>query len=579
MSEQQRDSEMMACTPPQEGVALRTPDEVMSLSALGASFAHRLSFKRTLIRTLHQQQATVRIEAKALDENGFGHLVLSIPFHGRRYSLIAYSRALADDDRTDRVIATAWDASFCLFDGVPSDDDIAYLADQVTHQEAGIYHELVMTLSRANKSVRLFAHVTDALADGKQPSPELMAKIGYLMRTTAVYGNGKFGIADRDVIKSYQGLDGPFRAEMLTVFLIREFTFHLADHCAKAKGGDKAVSLAPQMKRNLGVGNSTGLGMAPFLIHHPNLFHSWILVRETALARACALPELSAERQQKYLSLYHRILAHLRQWQVDDEGYQVTIAQLISDWQGLNDKVARYLSGSHPLGSLMDLARGKGDDFAALMASYVLEYVEELTDGLEDCMTQARAPALEPRMDLATLETLINTHYQWALSLDLSAEESRQQFWYVSEEKLEPRLGNAYEEEGQSREMPFAMAYYIADLKQAMAQMGHDKTVAELLLKHPDLRYIVRRIQNVAHFPYAEVRGNLVGASCRPIDLLRCKLSFFGASKFDPRSDRWTRITLFQGAPTAQELHHPDADDWAFWVVNAATDKALSADA
>ena len=41
-----------------------------------------------------------------------------------RYSLIAYSRALADEDRTDRVIATAWDASFCLFDGVPTSDDI-----------------------------------------------------------------------------------------------------------------------------------------------------------------------------------------------------------------------------------------------------------------------------------------------------------------------------------------------------------------------------------------------------------------------------------------------------------------------
>ena len=579
MSNVQPTDEIMACAPPEQGLVLRSPDEVMSLSALGASFPHRLSFKRTLIRTLHQQQAELKIESKALDENGYGHLVLSIPFHGRRYSLIAYSRPLADEDRTDRVIATAWDASFCLFDGLPTDDDIAYLADQVTHQEAGLYHESVMTLSRANKSVRLFAHVIDNLADGQQPDPDLIAKIGYLMRTTAVYGNGKFGIADRDVIKSYDGLDGPFRAEMLTVFLIREFTFHLADHCAKAKGGNRAVSLSSQMRRNLGVGNSTGLGMAPFLIHHPNLFHSWILVRETALARACALPQLTADRQQQYQSFYHRIMAHLRQWQVDDEGYQKTIAQLISDWQALAERIETYLGGTQPLGALMALARKKGDDFAALMASYVLEYVPELTDGLEDCMTQARAPAIEPRMRLAALDKLIDTHYQWALSLDLQAPETRQQFWYVSEEKLEPRLGNSYEEEGQSREMPFAMAYYIADLKQAMSKMGADQTVAELLLKYPDLRYIVRRIQNVAHFPYAEVRGNLVGASCRPIDLLRCKLSFFGASKFDPRSDRWTRITLFQGAPTSQDLHHEDADDWAFWVVNAPVDIAPHADA
>jgi hypothetical protein len=196
-----------------------------------------------------------------------------------------------------------------------------------------------------------------------------------------------------------------------------------------------------------------------------------------------------------------------------------------------------------------------------------MEYVPELADGLEECMTQAREPALEPKMALSEVARLIDENYQWALALDLDAPESRAQFWYVSEEKLEPRLGNAHTEEGQEREMPFAMAYYIADLQKAMAEFDGNALVAELLLRHPELRYIVRRIQNVAHFTFAEVHGNLVGAACRPIDLLRCKLSFFGASKFDPRSDRWTRITLYQGAPTAADLDDDAADDWAFWVV------------
>ena len=57
-----------------------------------------------------------------------------------------------------------------------------------------------------------------------------------------------------------------------------------------------------------------------------------------------------------------------------------------------------------------------------------------------------------------------------------------------------------------------------------------------------------------AAFPYAEIRDNLIGAEMRPIDLLRCKLAMFGAQNFDPRSDRWLRITLFQGAPFPDEL-------------------------
>ena len=48
--------------------------------------------------------------------------------------------------------------------------------------------------------------------------------------------------------------------------------------------------------------------------------------------------------------------------------------------------------------------------------------------------------------------------------------------------------------------------------------------------------------------------------------MLRCKLAFFGASKFDPKSDRWTRITLFQGAPIASEFIsvNKNYDDWSF---------------
>ena len=47
-----------------------------------------------------------------------------------------------------------------------------------------------------------------------------------------------------------------------------------------------------------------------------------------------------------------------------------------------------------------------------------------------------------------------------------------------------------------------------------------------------------------------------------PIDMLRCKLAFFGASKFDPKSDRWVRVNLFQGAPLADEISSGIKDDW-----------------
>ena len=55
------------------------------------------------------------------------------------------------------------------------------------------------------------------------------------------------------------------------------------------KAPAKAVKLDPDIRRRIGVGNSTGLGMAPFLINHPSLIHAWINARETALGRVRAL--------------------------------------------------------------------------------------------------------------------------------------------------------------------------------------------------------------------------------------------------------------------------------------------------
>ena len=70
----------------------------------------------------------------------------------------------------------------------------------------------------------------------------------------------------------------------------------------------------------------------------------------------------------------------------------------------------------------------------------------------------------------------------------------------------------------------------------------------------------MRRAQTVSKLEYAEIQDNTISASMQPIDLLRCKLSFFGASKFDPRSDRWLRITMYQGAPFPDELAYLDPD-------------------
>ena len=78
----------------------------------------------------------------------------------------------------------------------------------------------------------------------------------------------------------------------------------------------------------------------------------------------------------------------------------------------------------------------------------------------------------------------------------------------------------------------------------------------------PEYRHLARRAQVLGRYPYGEIRDNLIAEGCSPLDILRFKLSFFGAAKFDPKSSLWTRITMFQGAPLMSELEQPWADDW-----------------
>ncbi|HKK84105.1 MAG TPA: hypothetical protein VJ942_01140, partial [Roseovarius sp.] len=95
-------------------------------------------------------------------------------------------------------------------------------------------------------------------------------------------------------------------------------------------------------------------------------------------------------------------------------------------------------------------------------------------------------------------------------------------------------------------------------------QGSEEATVAGFLMRHPEHRHVARRAQIAGRLPYAEIRDNTIDASVMPIDMLRLKLSFFGACHFDPRSDRWVRINMYQHAPFPHELGERSGDDWAY---------------
>lgn len=536
---------------PQAGaLTLRDPDQVMRLARMGSAHPMRLSFLRVLLRRVQAERWRFDRPLWEVDATGVGRAVYRARGPHRTYCLVAFAHDLPDDRRSDRVIATAWDATFALFDGEPTEADLDELAANVPLQEAGRVTRKVLSISRANRSVRLFAHVVESLRTGRQPDRAEMDAVGYLMRTTAVYGAGKFGAADRADLADRPELRAPFQAEMLSVWLTRAFTVDLVEHLAGGR-----TRLDPAMKRRLGVGNSTGLGMAPFLTRHPALLNAWVLARETALARVRALPTASALQVAGLGQALDAAESNAGLWNSAHPLQAEKLASLRADLAAIRQHLSDWNpQAPRPWDTLWRWGECLSDEGQEALLSLVLEPHGDLVDDLAGTLDADEDAhfAIDGRMSVGALRQLIDSSYAWTRRFDFDDANQVARFWYVSEEKLEPRLGDRHHEPGQERESPLGIARAVHELERALD--GATGTVAAFVMAHPEHRHTLRRVQTLAGLPYAEIHDNVLRADVLPIDILRFKLAFFGASRFDPRSDLWVRISLFQDQPYPEEI-------------------------
>lgn len=536
----------------------RSPSQVMRLERLGSTHPMRLSFLRILLRRMQQENWRFDRPVWQVDSNGVGVAVYRAIGPSQTYSLVAFAHDLPDHMRSDRVIATAWDATFTLFDGDPTPADIDRLSRNVPLQEAGRITSSELSLSRANRSVRLFDHVVECLSKGLQPAADKLEPVGYLMRTTAVYGSGKFGAADRRDLAERGQFTEPFQIEMLSVWLTRQFVVDLVEHLAQCRGGDQAVRLNRDLRRSLGVGNSTGLGMAPFIIRHPILLNNWMMVREEALSRVRSVEQVDHDKLEAVKLVLKQARSNAASWHSEHPLQVSKLSALRSDLDAIAEKLnALDVQAFRPWNTLWQWSEQtlslEGQE---ALLSVLLEPYGELIDGMAGCLSADEMAGfrLDGAMSVATVRSILEKTYGWALSVDFKDPANMEVFWYVSEEKLEPRLGKRTLEQGSELERPLGVAHLASCLYKALQGWPDEEPIARFLLQHPEHRLMVRRAQIGSRYPYAEIQDNLIGKDMLPIDLLRCKLAFFGASHFDPRSDRWVRISLFKGEPYPDEL-------------------------
>lgn len=543
-----------------ENLSLRDSSVVMNLKRMGAMHQSRISFTRSLIRRMANENWSIKKTIWDLCENGYGTVIYELKTPNNIYNLVIFSNHIEDDERNDRVIAEKWDITFTLINGEVSSKLLELLRSNVPLQEAGRNTNKAIVLARANKSVRVFNHVVESLSNGKQPNYEELSKVGYILRTTAVYGSGKFGITDFDNIKNNPDFSQSFSAEMCAVYILRQFSLDWVNYLAKSKGGDKSVCLNRDIQRYLGVGNATGLGMAPYLIRHPKVVDNWLFQREQALSKV-SLEKITKNKTREIKIYLLRASKHLNDVVTIDANQSRLNINASQEIKEIIKTIENSLDKNMNWESIIKDIEQYSYEAQECVISSILELYPSLVDTHENHMTVDEQPLELSDVSIGDLKNILKQKYSWATNIDFSKDESNYWFWYVSEDKEEPRLGIRNVDNGSELEQPLDIARQVNILNNKLADINDDESVSKFLLQNSKFTSIIRRVWTIGNCIMGEIQANVLDKNFLPMDLLRAKLAMFGATKFDPRSDRWVQVTFFQGAPLVNEIH---PNEWLF---------------
>ena len=353
---------------------------------------------------------------------------------------------------------------------------------------------------------------------------------------------------------------------MMLVYLVRQFTFDQVNHIAEKKNPNNFVKLDINLSRQLGIGNSTGLGMAPFIINHPALLHQWIHVREEALKQIREIKYVTNNELGVFKKCLEFSKRNIDNWNTSSQFQKAKIKQLKQDIQKFESE---YDFSINDCEYFWDKTyKWIEENLSYEGIEYIVSLMMEPYDNIVSQLVPQMSADEDQFFDIPTekstseLKEIIEKSYPNILTIDFSIKKSNENFWFISKNKEEPRIANRFEEDGSQLEQPLAIARDIKVLYNRLSLEKNQK-LSKFLENNNDLRHIVRRCYVVEKLPYAEIQDNSIGSELMPIDMLRLKLSFFGAQKFDPRSDKWLRICMYQGAPLMHEINLSN-DTWIY---------------
>ncbi|WP_327659415.1 MULTISPECIES: hypothetical protein [unclassified Streptomyces] len=540
----------------------RTPDRLLRPERLAQIPPTRLSASRALVNRMAAQGWRVERLEFAIDEEARGRARYRVRTPGGPLDFVAFSFRPRLEGRTSRIVGTDWDMTGALFDGTADDSELAHTEREMPKLYGGRATAHTLVWCRSNRSLRLFEHVVSSLAEGHQPDAQRLWDVGYLMRNTGLDGNGTFGTRSFAALPDNHPLAAPLHAQMLAAYLMREFAADLAEHLARHRNPE-APALDPELRRRLGLGNASALGLVFFANNHPRLVDRWLDLREQALAQA-----LDARRGAPHLSVVRELIERTARFHAQDPTVYdqfeppAELARSLHRAIALLDTLERP-SSADALPRLWARWNAELDERAVeTLAGVLIDSVPHLTDPLVERQRVDETLTSTPQQTTRALLEHLDTDYRWALDLDLTAPGALRHIWYKSSAAEEPRRGPRDEvAEGLDWQLnvPRSVQALYADLKAADPR----ETTGAFCVRHPGHRDTVARVQGLSELTLHSPHMNIADDAFVPAYLVRfLNSAVHGLDKTADSAGRNVLGLLFHGAPTRHAIHRHDRDDW-----------------
>ncbi|MBM3598033.1 MAG: hypothetical protein FJX35_07450 [Alphaproteobacteria bacterium] len=552
---------------------LRSPDDCMTPKALSAYKSSRTSFARILARRMIDERWRIERKFFNCDAEGLGLGRYEITAGQHRFIYASRPYRWDGIEKVGRRSEGAKrDMTGAMFIGMPDEERIAEEIRTFDYRDWDLMRtdSTVAGWTPGSRSARFFDLVVDTLADGRQPDPAVIGQAsGYLVRNGGYLACGRFGTLAYEGYPASHPLRHPYFPDLFGLFMVRQVSIELVNGIAAARSA-KAVSLAPEMARYLGVGNSSGQGMCVALQRWPHWVSTWIVVRELSIAYAKSMPVGAEKARWERMAMWlRRCAAYYRNTIPTTAEFIVPHPQVAANLELMRNWTIEAARNAPTMrwGDLMARAARSFDrESLEQIHSLLIETYGEFADAAADYLPigSERERDVVPEMRVGALRDLLRQNYAWALRHDLSLSRARQHFWYHSVDSGEQRRGERVIDPHEEFESFIDHIGLIQRLSSVLDSYDDDATVAEPITDAPELGFAVSRVQYLAGLPFTEIRGNLVDKDFLPSDLIRFMLAVFGMECTTPLSIRQVRGVFFQGMPLIDEIARGADPDWVF---------------